>query len=204
VAAQITLDDAETHAIVGQCDEARGEVSAGLALSRDNEILEQGSRVYALCGAAGEARTLSDELQTRFPDATLSIRMARPVTAAILALERGDAARAVELLEPVRRFDHAPTAKFWPRYVRGLAYLQLKNSRAAAAEFQGILDRRGEVPTSMLYPLSYLGLARAMRDTDSGASRQAYSAFAELWSNADADLRPLADARAEQARLESP
>jgi Tfp pilus assembly protein PilF len=203
VAAQTTLDDAETHAIVGQCDEARSEVSAGLALSRDNEILEQGSRVYALCGAAGEARALLSELQSRFPDSTLSLKMASPVTTAILVLARGDAARAIEMLEPVRRYDHAPTAKFWPRYVRGLAYLQQKDGRAAAAEFQGILDRRGEVPTSMLYPLSYLGLARATRETDRAAARGAYAAFLEQWSNADEDLMPLAEARAELAGLES-
>ena len=68
----------------------------------------------------------------------------------------------------------------------------MKNNAAAAAEFQGILDRRGEVPTSMLYPLSYLGLARAKRDTDRAASDQAYAAFIDLWSNADTDLQPLA------------
>jgi hypothetical protein len=144
---------------------------------------------------------LSDELQARYPDATLTIRMVRPVTAAILALQRGDAARAVELLEPVRRYDYAPTAKFWPRYVRALAYLQLKNGRAAATEFQSILDRRGEVPTSMLYPLSYLGLARAVRDTDPAASRKAYAAFLDAWAQADASLKPLEEARAEQAAL---
>jgi tetratricopeptide (TPR) repeat protein len=201
VAAQLALDDAEMHAVVGQCLEARSEVEAGLALSRDNATVDQGSRVLALCGAAGEARTLSNELAARFPEATLVMRLARPVTAAILALQQGDAARAIALLEPVRRYDHAPTGKFWSRYVRGQAYLALRNGRAAADEFRSIVDRRGEVPTSMLYALSHLGLARALADSDPGAAQNAYASFLDLWQNADEDLEPVEAARAETRRL---
>jgi tetratricopeptide (TPR) repeat protein len=202
VAAQLTMDDAETHAVVGECMEAQNEVASGLALSRDNGSLEQGSRVFALCGDAAEARTLSNELAARFPDATLTMRLARPVTDAILALQQGDAARAVQLLEPVRRYEHAPTAKFWPSYVRGQAYLALKDGRAAAEQFQSILDRRGEVPTSMLYPLAYLGLARATRDADGTAARNAYAAFLDLWQDADPDLPLVAVARGEAQALD--
>ena len=85
VAAQLTMEDAETHAIVGQCAEARSEVAAGLELSRDNVTLERASRVLALCGAEREALSLSSELAKRFPDATLTIRVSLPVTAAALA-----------------------------------------------------------------------------------------------------------------------
>ena len=200
VAAQLAMDAAEMHAVVGQCEEARREAASGLALSRDNTSLEQGGRVLALCGAAADASTLSAELAARFPDATLTMRLARPVIDAIVALRQGDAARTIELLEPVRRYDHAPTGKFWPRYLRGQAYLQM-NDRRAADEFQSILDSRGEVPTSMLYPLSFLGLARATRDADPAAARAAYTAFLDLWRDADPDLPPLAAARAELARL---
>jgi eukaryotic-like serine/threonine-protein kinase len=202
VAAQLSMDDAETHAVVGQCADAQREVASGLALSRDNVTVEQASRVLALCGAGGEARALLNELAARFPDATLTMRLARPVTAAILALQQGDAARAIELLEPVRRYEHAPAGQFWPRYVRAQAYLVSKNERAAAQEFRSILERRGEVPTSMLYPLSYLGLARASRHIDVDAARDAYQTFLDLWSGADPDLPAIAAARGEAAALE--
>jgi serine/threonine protein kinase/tetratricopeptide (TPR) repeat protein len=201
VAAQLTLDDAEMHAVVGQCDEAQREVSSGLALSRGNASVEQAARVLALCGASDDAAMLSAELAARFPDATLTMQLGRPVVAAILALEEGEPERAVELLEPVRRYDRAPTGKFWSRYVRGQAYLRMKDGPAAAGEFQSILDHRGEVPTSMLYPLSYLGRARAIRQTDPGAAREAYTTFLDLWRDADADLLPLQAARTELARL---
>jgi tetratricopeptide (TPR) repeat protein len=198
VAAQLRMEDAETHATVGQCAQAREEAATGLALSRDNTTLEHASRTLGLCGAEREALELSTELATRFPEATLTNRLALPLTAAAIAIQRGDAARVLELLEPVRRFDHAPSAEFWPAYLRGQAYLRLKNAPAAAAEFSAVIGHRGEVPASMLYPLSYLGLARAaVLSNDTANARKAYDRFLELWKNADAVLRPVIDARNE-------
>ena len=83
------------------------------------------------------------------------------MTAAALALTRHEPAKALELLEPVRTYDHAPSGEFWPAYLRGQAYLQAKDGAAAGVQFQSILDHRGEVPASVLYPLAHLGLARA-------------------------------------------
>jgi tetratricopeptide (TPR) repeat protein len=202
VAAQLTMEDAENHAIVGQCAEARRDVSTGLELGRDNGTLERAGRVLALCGAGREALSLSSEVAKRFPDATLTNRVSLPVTAAAVAIEQADPARALALLEPVRRYDHAPSAEFWPAYLRGQAYLQLKDGRAAASEFQNIVTHRGEVPVSVLYPLAHLGLARAeaMSD-DRDKARKAYEAFFALWNAADSDLQVLHDARLEYSRL---
>jgi len=202
VAAQLSMEDAETHAIVGQCDQARAEVSAGLALNRDNGTLEQASRALALCGEAREAASLTSELAKRFPEATLTINVAIPVTSAALAMQQGNAERALELLEPVKKFDHAPSGEFWPAYLRGQAYLQLKDGRAAAAEFRRIIDYQGEVPASVLFPLAHLGLARAATlDTDTDVARKAYEDFVMLWKHADAELPPLQAARREQSAL---
>jgi tetratricopeptide (TPR) repeat protein len=202
VAAQLTMEDAENHAIVGQCAEARRDVSTGLELGRDNATLERASRVLALCGGEREASTLSSEVAKRFPDATLTNRVSLPVTAAAVAIEQGDAARGLSLLDAVRRYDHAPSAEFWPAYLRGQAYLHLKDGREAALEFQGIVDHRGEVPASVLYPLAHLGLARASAlSNDTDKARKAYEDFLTLWNGADADLQLLKDARLEYSRL---
>jgi len=198
----LATQDAETHANVGECAEARTEVSAGLELSRDNVTLERASRVLAGCGAGSEAMSLSSELARRFPEATLTTRVSLPVTAAALAIQRGEPARGLELLEPVGRYDHAPSAEFWPIYLRGQAYLQLKDGRAAGLQFQSILDHRGEVPTSMLYPLAHLGLARAATlANDTPKARKAYEDILTLWNEADTDLQPLKEARLELSRL---
>jgi eukaryotic-like serine/threonine-protein kinase len=202
VAAQLTIKDAETHAIVGQCSEARSEVSTGLSLSRDNTTLERASRALGLCGAERDALELSGELAKRFPDSFFTNRLAVPLTAATIAVQRGDAERALELLEPVRRFDHAPSAEFWPAYLRGQAYLRLKNGKAAATEFGTVIAHRGEVPASMLYPLSLLGLARAAAlSNDTGGARKSYDQFLALWKDADAGLRALTEAHSEAAAL---
>jgi serine/threonine protein kinase/tetratricopeptide (TPR) repeat protein len=153
LAAQWTTEDAEVHAVAGDCDAARGEATAALAMSRDNFTLERAGRTLALCGDAAAAR-LTEELRTRFPEATLTLRLHLPVIAAAAALRRGEPARAIELLEPVAPYDHAPSAEFWPMYLRGEAYLQMKNGRAAAEQFRTILARRGQAPTSPIYALA--------------------------------------------------
>jgi hypothetical protein len=204
VAAQLTMEDAETHAIVGQCDAARREVSAGLALGRDSATAARASRVLALCGESQQAIAGVNDLAKRFPEATFTNGVSVPLTAAALALAQRDPARARVLLEPVRRYDHAPSAEFWPSYLRGQAYLQLKDGAAAATEFRSILDHRGEVPMTLLYPLAYLGQARAAAlNNDGDGARKSYEMFFRVWDGADADLQPLKDARAEFSRLDA-
>ena len=202
VSAYLYAEDAETHAVVGQCAEARREAAAGLEIVRDNIMLERASRVFALCGGADEAARLSRELASQFPDATLTIRLLLPVTGAAIGIARRDPARALELLEPARLYDRAPSSGFWAHYLRGLAHLQLQDGPAAEAEFRNILSRRGEVPTSMLYPLAHLGAARAaVLIDDREQARKAYGAFLALWKDADPLLPPLQEARAEYSRL---
>ena len=203
VAARLSVEDAQNHATVGQCAQARSEVSRGLELSRDNLTLERASLALALCGSGPEALSLSNELKKEFPAATLTLRVSLPVTAAALALARGEPKKVLELLEPVRPYDRAPSSEFWPAHLRGQAYLQLKDARAAVVEFQGILNRRGEVPSSMLYPLAQLGLARAATLlNDTAKARSAYEAFLALWKDADANLPPVQQARLEYSRLQ--
>jgi len=125
-----------------------------------------------------------------------------PVTEAATALKAGQPARTLERLEGVKRFDHSPLAEFWPAYLRGEAQRQLGRHSEAADEFQSIIDHRGEMADSLLYPLAYLGLARARASGDDRAgARQSYLAFFALWKDADATLLPLTDARREFAEL---
>jgi eukaryotic-like serine/threonine-protein kinase len=198
IAAQWTVEDAEVHAIAGQCAEARREAAAGLELARDNFTLERAARLLALCEAGSEADTLSAEIGSRFPNATLTRQVQLPVIAAAHAVSQHEFARAIQLLELVRPYDHAPAAEFWPTYLRGEAYRGLKDGRSAAAQFQSIVDHRGEAPTSPLYALAHVGLARAsalMGDRDK--ARIMYDRFFSLWKEADPGLRRVEDVRRE-------
>jgi ATP/maltotriose-dependent transcriptional regulator MalT len=179
----------------------RREVTAGLEESRDNVTLERASRALGRCGFA-EAAALTSELTKRFPTATLTNRVAVPIATAALALARGDAETALARLEPARQYDHAPSGEFYAVYLRGEAYLRLKNTKAADEAFQVIASSRGEVPVSMFVPLSYLGLARsATLAGNVDAAKKAYQQFLALWKDADPSLKPLAEARAEFAQL---
>ncbi len=201
-AAQWSAVDAETHALVGQCDMTRSEAAAALASVRDNFTLERTARALALGGARVESSKLSRELSDRFPNATFTQRIHLPVTAAALAIEAGDSTRTLALLEPVRPYDNARGSEFWPAYLRGQAYLMSKNGTEASKQFETILNRRGDAPDSPLYPLAQLGAARAATSMgELEKARQAYDAFFVLWRDADADLRPLQEARTEYARL---
>ncbi len=202
VASQLALGDAEIHAIVRQCDLARTETAEALELGRDNFAMERASRIYALCGQPAQAAALVTELTTRFPTATLTQRIAIPMTRAAAALERGDAAQALTILEALRLYDHAPKSEYWIPYLRGLAHLRVGNGAGAIDDFTAVLDRRGENPNSPLYPLSRLGLARAAALTGAvDQARRAYGEFLRVWRDADHDLPLLQEARQELARL---
>jgi len=130
------------------------------------------------------------------------MQLARPVTEAIAALDQHNPRRALEILGPVGRWEHAPGAEFFPSYVRGQAYLEMRDGQAAAAEFQRILDHRGEVPASALYPLAHLGRGRAaVMTSDTGIARKEYDSFFALWSGAESTLPAVAAARQEYLRL---
>ena len=78
----------------------------------------------------------------------------------------------------------------------------MKDGQAAAVEFQRILDHRGEVPASALFPLAHLGRARAaVLTSDSGIARKEYDSFFALWSGAESSLPALVTARQEYLRL---
>jgi eukaryotic-like serine/threonine-protein kinase len=202
IAAQWSMEDAEAHAIAGDCPTARGEVESGLELGRDNYTMERAARTLAVCGVASEVSRLSDELARRFASAPLTMQVQLPVVAAALALHRRDAARALDVLSAVAPYDQAPAGELWPGYLRGLAFLQKRDGDAAGVQFQGVLDRRGVAPTSPLYALSHLGVARAATVSgDVGRARNAYDRFFALWSGADDGVAPLKEARLETARL---
>lgn len=197
-----SAQDAASHAVVGQCAEARREALAAIERSRDNYTLESAGRALAWCGSTAEAEAVSSELTQRFPDAILTTRVVLPVMAAATAIRGGRPDRGLELLEPVRPFDHAPAAEFWPAYLRGEAHLQLGRHAEAADEFRSVISHRGELVDSPLYPLAHLGLGRALSVAgDRSGARLAYQAFISFWKDADSDLLPLTQARLELASL---
>ncbi len=200
VAARYEAQQALRAAVLGQFAPAKAATAQSLALERNQVTLTRAALALALCGESAQTQPLVDELVKRYPKDTLVNDIWLPVIRAVLELQRGNAAQAIELLEAAKRYE--PAAEFWPQFVRGQANLKLNKGAEASAEFQKILDHSGQGPLSALYPLAHLGLARAAALTgDKAKSRQAYQDFLALWKDADADLPILIEAKKEYERL---
>ena len=156
---------------------------------------------FALCGAAAQAQTLADDLHHKLPQDTLHNKLWLPLIRATIEWQRGGGAeRALQLLQPAREYEAA--LGFRLAWLRGQAYLQAGNAPLAAAEFERILAHRGWDVLSSLWPLAHLGLARATAlSGDAAKSRQQYEAFFAFWSQADADLPVLREARQAYEKL---
>jgi serine/threonine protein kinase/Flp pilus assembly protein TadD len=194
------LQQAERNATFGTCGTLSQLTEKALASSRDRSTMITVGNAFAACGQAGPAQSLTSELSTRFPLDTLLNTVWLPIIRAQLELSRGNAAQAIQLLEPARRYE--VYGDFWPQYIRGQAYLKQGNGAQAATEFQTIIDHRGWYPLSPLYPLAHVGLARAAAlSGDAAKARKTYQDFFALWKDADATIPILVAARLEYDKL---
>jgi serine/threonine protein kinase/tetratricopeptide (TPR) repeat protein len=200
LAAQLLASQMQTESLFGHCDRVNELASRAFAISRDTATVQTASAAFSLCGDADHAQALMDEISKRFPNYTLVNVVYWPLNHALIALHRGDSARAVESLEPAYRYEIV--GGLWPQYFRGQAFLNLHKGPEAAAEFQKIIDHRGWAPRSPLYPRAYIGLAQASIVTGDGArARKAYQDFFALWKDADADLPILIEAKKDYEKL---
>jgi len=142
-----------------------------------------------------------------------------PAIQAQLALDRKNPALALNALQAVTTIELgqisfvANISCLYPVYVRGEAYLAAGQGRAAALEFQKILDHSGIVWNCRTGALAHLGVARAnaleartSQGADADAARvralAAYKDFLTLWKDADPDIPILKQAKAEYAKLQ--
>jgi len=193
-AAEFEEADARADALSGNCQTVRRLGRPALAL--------------ALCGDSAQAELLARETSKLFPNGTLWNAVQLPAIRAALALKRDQPAKAVELLASASPYERAyPEAV----YLRGLAYLGLREGAEAAAEFEKILNHKGANWASawqhpywgQFYSLSYLGLARASTLAgDPAKARKAYQDFLTLWKDADPDIPVFQQAKTEYAKLQ--
>ena len=199
-AALLLAGQMQTESLFGHCDRVSDLAAKAFGISRVTATVQTASAAFALCGDTDHAQALMDEISKRFPDDTLVNTVYWPLNHALIALHRGDSARAVQLLEPANRYQIV--GAFWPQFFRGQAFLSSHKGTEAAAEFQKIIDHRGWAPRSPLYPRAYLGLAQASTLTgDSAKARKAYEDFFALWKDADADLPILIEAKRDYEKV---
>jgi tetratricopeptide (TPR) repeat protein len=197
--ASALLSAAAAGWMVDRCFDPDKAVKQALKLDKGKITLINAANTLALCNQEKHANQMLSDLEKHYPEDTLVQELYVPQARAWLALKAGDAQRSVALLERVRAHDNASFAP----YLRGLAYLQLKDARNAIASFQDATRRKGVAyGTGSPYALSFLGLGRAyVMAGDKANAKKAYDVFFSEWKNADADLPVIAEAKKEYAQL---
>ena len=198
-AATIASWAAGLEAALGNSQQARERASAAIAIADSREALESAAVALALAGATRQAQALVGELAERFPNDTLMNAVSLPNARAAIELQRGNPAKAIELLEAAAPYERRNLVTI---SLRGQAYLRAGEGTEAVAEFQKIMDMRGVWPNGLEHVLAHLSLARAYALTgETTKSRRAYEDFFELWKDADPDIPILQEAKAEYAKL---
>jgi serine/threonine protein kinase/tetratricopeptide (TPR) repeat protein len=201
--AEATLREVES----GNREQARTEANAAVKLAPNRDVQAMAALALARAGDTAGAEKLAAELDKTFPLDTLVQRYWLPTIRAAVALERNDPNRAIELLKVASTIELSePTnlaMSLCPVYLRGEAYLMLRDGNRAATEFQKFIDHRGLVVNFPWGALARLGLARAYAmQGDTAKARAAYQDFLTLWKDADPDVPILQQAKAEYAKLQ--
>jgi tetratricopeptide (TPR) repeat protein len=224
--------DSQETAAIWQANEALWEAAYGYprqaeqfaAAALKTAPASQGVQVeaalaFAMAGSGARAESMARDLNQDFPLDTQVQSLWLPAVRAQVALERKDSADALAALPMASSLDVGlipfvnNISCLYPVYVRGEAYLAAGQGRAAAGEFQKILDHGGLVWNCWTGALAHLGLARAnalqfrtSRGAEADAARvralAAYKDFVMLWKEADPSIPVMKAARTEYSRLQ--
>ena len=194
------------EAFLGNAPQARQRATAALDHSNNREVEFGAALALAISGDADRAQLLADDLERRFPEDTIVRFSYLPVLRARMSLNRGDASKAIELLQAAAPYDLGASrllfGALYPIYGRGEAHLAAHQGAEAAIEFQKILDHRGVVGSDPIGVLAHLQLGRAYSLTgDKIKAKSAYQDFLTLWKDADPDIPIFRAAKQEYARL---
>jgi eukaryotic-like serine/threonine-protein kinase len=198
------------EALFGNATTAKQDAIAVLKLSQGRDAEYGAAFALALAGDSVHSRTLAEALEGRLPEDTAVRFSYLPEVRGLLALNHGEPAKAIELLQLAVPYElgDPPSSflgyfgSFYPQYVRGEAYLAAHQGGEAAAEFQKILDHRGIVVSDPIGALAHLQLGRAyVLSGETTKAKAAYRDFLTLWKDADPDIPILQQAKVEYAKL---
>ena len=192
----------------GFSEEGRRHSQAALGLSSSKAVQIAAALVFARSGDPARAEKILHTLRLQSPSDTLLAKFWAPTILAAIALDRGDAREALSQLDIVSPYelggDRPPFSAggtLYPIYLRGQAYLEVKEWAKAKAEFQKIIENRGLVWNFPLAPMAKLELARAMAGEGDPDAKAAYGRFLSLWAQADPDIPAYVQAKQESALL---
>ena len=202
------VNEALREAEFGNTALARKAVADTMALSSKPDVELLAALALARSGDTVKSSALADKVAAEFDRDTMIQAYWLPTIRAAIAIDRGDAQKAIELLRTASEYELGEPVQWpshgtlYPVYVRGDAYLRAGDGVRAVTEFQKMIDHRGIVANLPLGALARLQLGRAYKLAgDAGKAREAYAAFLVVWLQADSDIPILKQAKAEYAKL---
>ena len=183
----------------GERQPAIKDANAALTFSQSPYVRLSGATTLALAGEDAKAQALASEVAKSRPQDTLVQAVDVPAIQAVIEMDHGNAAKAIDLLESAKPYDRVNTSVL---FIRGEAYLKANRGSDAVREFQTMIALKNYSPADPLISLAQLGLARAYALAgDKDKSRAAYQNFLALWKDADPDIPILQQAKDEYVKV---
>jgi len=194
----------------GNSDRARKEAEAALALAPSRDVKVLTSLALARSGESNHSTKIADDLGESFPQNTVINRYWLPTIRAAIEIDRGNAAKAIEMLRAAIPYELGypnPEAEggryLYPIYVRAQAYFLMHRYHESAAEFQKILDHPSLTENCPFGALAHLGMARAaLAAGDKTKARSYFQEFLTLWRDADRNIPILVAAKSNYTKLQ--
>jgi hypothetical protein len=176
------------NAFYGNREAARQKAEAALKAFDGREVEYAAGFALGLTGEGARAEALAAKLNTDHPEDTQVQSTYVPTLRALAALARNDAPKAIDLLEPNRRYEFGiPPLAFihfygnmYPLYVRGLAYVAMHREQEAAGEFGRLLAQRGLSTGDPVDAAARRQLARAWALAPVGGKTKTKSAYNDI------------------------
>lgn len=208
-AAMFEAGAAVREAFFGNGSEAKQKAQAALGLSHNRDVEYGAAFAYAVSGDSAKSQALVNDLNKRFPEDTCVRFTYVPTVRAVIALNGGNSAEAIDVLKAAEPYDVAfPCSWFgsfgdlYSPYVRGQAYFAAQRYAEAAREFRKVLDHPGIVLVDPVRVITHLQLGRTFAISgDKTKAKAAYQDLFALWKGANGDVPILKEAQAEYARL---
>jgi eukaryotic-like serine/threonine-protein kinase len=199
--ATILDNEAACEVDIGFAAQAQHDVDVALAVTEDRGAKTGAAYVLARLGEDRRVKKIIDELDKELPTDTLIHGIDIPRARAALSLYHNDPQQALRDVEPGAAYELSPFA-VPVMAAHAEAYLHRRDGANAEEEYKKILNHRGVNTTTVLYPLAYLGLARAYAiENDAAQEKAAYEDFLSAWKDADPDIPVLNQAKGEYAKL---
>src|SRR5207245_10887064 len=118
----------------------RATAQEALAMDRSRATAFFAGLALAMAGDTRQAAAVRDELSNRFPGDTVANNSWGPTIRSEIEVNRGNASKAIELLQLASPYETGLVVRLVPNYARGQAYLKARQAKEPTADVQKIME----------------------------------------------------------------